>query len=238
VDGCRRSLSSLTETRPFPRRDKRKDHVLKVHKDLVIDLEAFDHAIAGLTTSSPPDIYSSAPNFEASLAEMTDKFNLDNLSNFDTSAATVYTDNTGIQHTESVPETLAMPPEDLFSASSSAFQWFGPDPQFSAHPVLAHQTHFDRPTSTMCRSCGSTSTNTTSTAIETLPGGPQSITMDQGNTLLDIGYASSNHGNSAMFCEPTVNDIDGNIMFSNEAFEDWAWFEEAFGNSGWYDGGM
>jgi hypothetical protein len=48
IPGCGRSLTPPGELKPFPRKDKRKDHFHKVHKDAQADLTTFDDYVANL----------------------------------------------------------------------------------------------------------------------------------------------------------------------------------------------
>jgi hypothetical protein len=69
VDGCNRSLFPLVEQlKPFPRKDKRKDHFLKIHRGVEIDLEAFDEYVTSLvavpaTDEANTDLYELSNGF-------------------------------------------------------------------------------------------------------------------------------------------------------------------------------
>jgi hypothetical protein len=54
-------LAPSGELKPFPRKDKRKDHFLKVHKNTQIDLQAFDTFVASFAAEPLPENVSVTP---------------------------------------------------------------------------------------------------------------------------------------------------------------------------------
>lgn len=55
IDGCKRSLSPTAELKGFLRRDKRKEHFVKIHKGVEIDLEGFDSYVSSLDAVAATD---------------------------------------------------------------------------------------------------------------------------------------------------------------------------------------